>query len=192
MCCLKSSLTSGSLIVLTLFSSSFPHIPASSMYCCAGVAVLLGSGHFDRRFSITRMRLSSVSNLNFSACVGSLKAFIGFSFSMPFRSFLAFFFGLSETIGVSFGVKARSSAEYYPTFANTISAASFSSCPSFLGVVSLTTCGVSSGACCGVSAVASDLADLAIVFVGSSWFWHISFFWLQLLKSMVSLQEDCC
>ena len=49
-----------------------------------------------------------------------------------------------------------------------MSRSSFSSSLSFWGVVSLTTCGVSSGvssgACCGVSAVASDLADLAIVF----------------------------
>ena len=132
------------------------------------------------------MRLSSVSNLNFSACVGSLKAFIGFSFSLTFGSFLAFFFGFSETRGVSLGGKAgrpvgifgngpptfwtagsaarrlvgvftRSSAEYCPTFANTISAgvggeggsgmtgSLFTSCPSFWGVVSLTTCGVPLG-----------------------------------------------
>ena len=77
----------------------------------------------------------------------------------------------------SVGVFTSSSAEYCPTFATTISGgggdedgsgmtgSSYSSCPSFWGVVSFTTCGVScgvaSGACCGVSAVASVLADFA-------------------------------
>ena len=203
-CCLKSSLTSGSLIFLTRFTNSFPHIPSSSTSCGAWLRVLLGSDHFDRRLSIAWVRFSSFSNFIFSACVGSLKDFIcfsfSFSFSLPLRSFLAFFFGLSATRGVSLGVKAGrpvgvlgsgsptfgtagsaarrlvgvftiSSAEYCPTFATTISGggggedgsgmtgSSYSSCPSFWGVVSFTTCGVSCGvscgaccgACCGVS-----------------------------------------
>ena len=180
------------------------------------------------------MRLSSFSNFIFSACVGSLKDFIGFSFSfsLPLRSFLAFFFGLSATRGVSLGVKAGrhvgvlgsgsptfgtagsaarrlvgvftiSSAEYCPTFATTISGggggedgsgmtgSSYSSCPSFWGVVSLTTCGVScgvaSGACCGVLAVASVLVDFSVFFLGGFFLGRVSSFCPQFLKSTGSL-----
>ena len=77
------------------------------------------------------------------------------------------------------GVFTISSAEYCPTFATTISGGGvgedgsgmtrswYSSCPSFWGVVSFTTCGVScgvaSGACCGVSAVASVLVDFSVL-----------------------------
>ena len=98
------------LWVLNFFNSihGFPHIPSSSTSCGAWLTVLLGSDHLDRRLSIAWVRLSSFSNFISSACVGSLKDFIGFSFSfsLPFRSFLAFFFGLSATRGVSLGVKA--------------------------------------------------------------------------------------
>ena len=71
---------------------------------------------------------------------------------------------------------------YCPTFATTISGGGdgedgscmigslYSSCPSFWGVVSFTTCGVScgvaSGACCCVSVVASVLVDFSVFFLG--------------------------
>ena len=79
------------------------------------------------------------------------------------------------------GVFTIYSAEYCPTFATNISGggvgedgsgmtgSSYSSCPSFWGVVSFTTCGVfcgvASGACCGVSAVASVLIDFSVFFL---------------------------
>ena len=63
---------------------------------------------------------------------------------------------------------------------------SYSSCPSFWGVVSFITCGVScvvgSGACCGVSAVASVLVDFSVFFLGgSSWDGCVSSFCPQFL-----------
>ena len=92
------------------------------------------------------------------------------------------------------GVFTSSSAEYCPTFATTISGggggenssgmtgSSYSSCPSFWGVVSFTTCGVScgvaSGACCGVLAVASVLADFAVFFLGGLFLGRPRFFFL--------------
>ena len=204
------------LLVLNFFNSIHqqlsPHPVVVNVLRCRG----RGFAWFrplDRRLSIAWVRLSSFLNFIFSACVGSLKDFIGFSFSFsfPLRSFLAFFFGLSATRGVSLGVKAGrpvgvlgsgsptfgtagsaarclvgvfriSSAEYCPTFATTISGrgvgedssdmtgSSYSSCPSIWGVVSINTCGVScgvtSGACWGVSAVASVLVDFSVFFLG--------------------------
>ena len=89
------------------------------------------------------------------------------------------------------GVFTISSAEYCPTFATTISGGgggedgsgmTGSLYSSFWGVVSLTTCGVScgvtSGACWGVSAVASVLVDVSVLFLGGFFLGRPRFFFL--------------